>query len=138
MIQYCHSKMRYNQYSQQFKNKTGTIAVQMPDKKNLFEALQMQATSLLLPIGVSILSYEDKFCKATGRVVAESKIESRLCRINTVEVRRCGLQNKYIYHLECEVPDPKRSNKQFLVNFGISTTHDSEESRLVYVDYSSK
>jgi hypothetical protein len=129
MVQYSHCKLRQKGCL------TGTIAVQVPAKEDLFRALQMHANGFLLNFGASILSVNDNFCKKTGREVAEKKMKPTVCDLNSVEVRRYGLKHRYIYHLEVRVPHPKNRKKKIAVYFGLSSSHLTDDVRLAYVEY---
>ncbi len=109
----------------------GTIALNIPSKKDLENLVNLHGTCTLFYMGAARLKVGLPFVKKDGRDYAESMMVWCKANLLSVEVR----ETKYIYHFRAEVPSkaPVSNNVQ-LVDIGLSTIASSEHVCLVYAE----
>lgn len=117
MRQYAHNH-------RQWRDMNGTISLEVP-KKSYFEDIVFKghATSILLPMGISICSEKDQFVKKIGREKADSRIDNVICSFIDV----CITGTKHEWRFKTNI---KCGHNEISVLFFLSTIAESENVHL--------
>lgn len=110
---------------------SGTIAIDVPNKKFFEHVFLTHSNAVLLITGVSIKSEKDQYRKTIGRDIAKSKMVAIKFEFDSVS--QIGTKHTYHFHTN----DIKIGRKTYHLEVDFSTVAESDKVCLIggYLDY---
>lgn len=113
----------------------GTIAIALPEKRDLLNLFEQHGTCTLLGLGISQVHPDDKFDRVVGREVSSQRVMYVKAYLDYVEIRG----TKHIYHFKSDIDDTSSTQKRKkVVVFGLATTKESDSVQLVYATFGNR